>query len=173
MAVSDDAAIKAFPGRCFAANDVTQDYHIVLPALPKSVAFINTLFLHCDIAGSPYRIVDFKTRLQTSGVLQDLKACGPYKMSHFWAVTFHTQASKIKLLELKELKVMGRRCLELDPNKAEIRLKLRWLPSEVPDDIVRKALDPLGRVEGVEGVLARRRFQRRRIDYMVSTTDAQ
>ncbi|KAG0422139.1 hypothetical protein HPB47_002011 [Ixodes persulcatus] len=52
--------------------------------------------------------------------------------------------------ELKELQVKRRRCFVLHPNKAEVRLKLHWLPSEVAEDIVRKAFDPFGRVEGVE-----------------------
>lgn len=73
-----------------------------------------------------------------------------WTVPHFWAVTFHSLASKHKLLEAKELQVKGRRCLVLDPNRAEVRLKLHWLPTEVPDDLVRKALEPLGKVEGVE-----------------------
>ncbi|KAM7281470.1 hypothetical protein ISCGN_006008 [Ixodes scapularis] len=71
-------------------------------------------------------------------------------MNHVWSVTFHSQASKFKLLQLKEFPVKGKRCLVVDPNKAEIKLKLHWVPCEVPDDVVRKALEPFGKVEAVE-----------------------
>ncbi|KAM7294905.1 phospholipid-transporting ATPase VB [Ixodes scapularis] len=48
-----------------------------------------------------------------------------------------------------ECKSWGKRCLVLDPNKAEVRLKLHWVPCDVPDDAIRKALEPYGRVEGI------------------------
>lgn len=150
MAGSSGAVITALSGRGVVADSATQDYRIVMPALPRGVSFLNTLFLHCDIAGRPYKIADFKTGLRDAGVLQDLKACGPYQMNHVWSVTFHSQASKFKLLQLKELQVKGKRCLVVDPNKAEIKLKLHWVPCEVPDDVVRKALEPFGKVEAVE-----------------------
>lgn len=37
----------------------------------------------------------------------------------------------------------------LDPNKAEVRLKLHWVPCDVPDDGIRRALQPYGTVQGV------------------------
>ncbi|SCV65758.1 hypothetical protein ANAPC5_01238 [Anaplasma phagocytophilum] len=82
--------IEALSDRGFAAANVAQDYPIVLLALPGVVAFSNTPFLHCDVARRPYRIADFKTGLQTSDVLQDLKTSGPYQINNFWAITFHT-----------------------------------------------------------------------------------
>lgn len=51
MARSDRAEITALSGHGFVADDVSQDYQIVIRALPRGVAFSNTLFLHCDIAG--------------------------------------------------------------------------------------------------------------------------
>lgn len=149
MAGSDGAVTAAFSGRGIAGTDVPQDYRILLPPLPTGTVVYTTVFLHCDISGRPYKIGDFKSGLENAGVLKDLKACGSFQMNHVWMATFHSLASKQKILETKELLVKGKRCLVLDPNKAEVRLKLHWVPCDVPDDAIRKALEPYGRVEGI------------------------
>lgn len=97
MAGSAGAEISALSGRGFEISDVPQDYRIVLPPLPTAIIMHNSIFLHCDVSGRPYKIGDFKPGLQSVGVLQDLKAFGSYQMNHVWIATFRSLASKQKI----------------------------------------------------------------------------
>ncbi|XP_077541994.1 uncharacterized protein LOC144154751 [Haemaphysalis longicornis] len=67
-------------------------------------------------------------------------------MNHLWAVTFKDAEGPKKLLALKEVTVKNRRCIVIDPQNQEVRLKLHWVLHNVPDDEVRNALEPYGKV---------------------------
>ncbi|KAM7308961.1 indolethylamine N-methyltransferase-like [Ixodes scapularis] len=54
-----------------------------------------------------------------------------------------------KLLDARELEVKGKKCLVVDPNDGEVRLKLHWLPFHVSDDSVRRALEQYGKVSEI------------------------
>lgn len=89
-------------------------------------------------------------------------------MNHVWLFTFQSPDVPRKLLEARELQVKGKKCLVVDPNDGEVRLKLHWLPFHVSDDLVRRALEPYGKVsevtrdtwrtEGFAGVQSTTRF---------------
>lgn len=67
-------------------------------------------------------------------------------MNHVWAVTFKSPEGKRKILAAGDPVVKGRRCLVIDPANRDVRLKLHWLLFHVPDDEVRVALAPYGKV---------------------------
>lgn len=142
---SDGATLSG--GGFFA--DVPRDYRIVLPPLQTRVAVLNTVFLHCDVAGRSYKDSDFKLGFGTAGVLNDLKACGPCQVNHIRMATLHSLSAKHKILRKKQLQIKGMRCIVLDSNRAEVRLKIHWVPYHVPDDIVRKALEPYRKVKRI------------------------
>ncbi|KAM7306624.1 uncharacterized protein ISCGN_010327 [Ixodes scapularis] len=146
---SRGALSTATDSRGATSDSREQGYRIILPQLPMGVNVLNSVFLHCDISGRPYRIEDFRNSLETVGVLKEVAACGSYQMNHVWMVTLHSLAAKHKLASAKELLVKGKRCLVIDPDKTEVRLRLHWVPYHVTDDNVKTALEPYGRVEEV------------------------
>ncbi|KAM7284303.1 hypothetical protein ISCGN_001400 [Ixodes scapularis] len=124
-------------------------YRIILPTLPTGVYALNSAFLHADVGARPYRIEDFKDGLEHAGVLGDIAACGSYQMNHVWMVTLKSPTAKQRLVDAQAFEVKGRRCLVIDPDKAEVRLKLHWIPFYIPDDNVKKALEQYGKVEEI------------------------
>ncbi|CAN8032590.1 unnamed protein product [Ixodes persulcatus] len=64
-------------------------------------------------------------------------------------VTLKTPLAKKKLVDAASFEAKGRRCVVIDPEKAEVRLKLHWIPFHLPDETVKKALEPYGKVEDV------------------------
>ncbi|KAM7281003.1 hypothetical protein ISCGN_006487 [Ixodes scapularis] len=126
-----------------------EGYRIVLPPLPTGVHALNSVFLHADITARPYRIQDLKKGLEKAGVLGEIAAFGSYQMNHVWIVTLKTSLAKKKLLSAATFEVKGKRCVVIDPEKSEVRLKLHWLPFHLPDDVVKKNLEPYGKVEDV------------------------
>ncbi|CAN7992201.1 unnamed protein product, partial [Ixodes hexagonus] len=65
-------------------------------------------------------------------------------------VTLKSASAKQRLVDVQAFEVKGRRCLVIDPDKAEVLLKLHWIPFYLPDDNVKKALEPYGKVEEIE-----------------------
>lgn len=127
----------------------TDDYKVVLPPIPSGAACLNSVLLHCDIKGRPYRIEDFRQELKRCAVLSDIVALGAFQMNHVWLATLRTPEAKERLLNAKELKVKGLRCVIIDPSTTEVRVRLHWLPFHVPDDAVRRLLEPYGKVADV------------------------
>ncbi|KAM7299341.1 uncharacterized protein ISCGN_019908 [Ixodes scapularis] len=148
MSGSEGAVSAAHAGRGIRASD-NEDYQVMLPPLPTGSVVLNTVFLHADMKGRPYRIEDFRDALVCLGALPEVSALGAYQMNHVWAVTFKTPVGKKRILETPELTVKGRRCVVVDPCHQDIRVKLHWLLFNVPDDDVRAALAPYGKVTEV------------------------
>lgn len=67
-------------------------------------------------------------------------------MNHVWAVTFKNAEAKKRILATPEIIVKGRRCIIIDPCNQDVRIKLHWLLFTVPDEDVRAALAPYGKV---------------------------
>lgn len=70
-------------------------------------------------------------------------------MNHVWLTTFKSNESKKKLVEARELVVKDRRCIAIDPNGQNVRLKVHWLPHHVSDDEVRTIFSSYGKVTDV------------------------
>lgn len=109
----------------------------------------NSVVLHCDTGGRPYRAEDFVPPLNQVGVLQDLAGLGAYQMGHVWLAKMKNSEAKSKLLHAGELQVKGRRCLVIDPYRRDIKVKLHWVTFDVPVDTVRRAFEPYGEVKDV------------------------
>ncbi|XP_075553483.1 uncharacterized protein LOC142586111 [Dermacentor variabilis] len=121
-----------------------EDYKAILPQLPTGNASLNTVFLHCDVSARPYRINDFEEEIERQQVVKDAASI---QMNHVWALTTNSMAAKQVLVDAKELRIKGKRCLVIDPNDSQVRVKLHWLPYHISDDAVRKALKPYGKIE--------------------------
>ncbi|XP_049516560.1 uncharacterized protein LOC125942430 [Dermacentor silvarum] len=122
------------------------DYEMILPNLPTGRFVINTVFLHGDVQARPYRVEDFRDALAGLTLLPEVIALGAYRMSHVWAVTFKSAEAVKKILAASEMKVKGRRCVVIDPGNQDVRMKVHWLLHNIPDDDVRVAFLPYGRV---------------------------
>ncbi|CAN8026751.1 unnamed protein product [Ixodes persulcatus] len=165
---SRGASATAFTGRGSSTEMSRDSYRVVLPSLPTGTEVLNYVFAHCDTSGRPYKIDDFRTQMERHGVLQDLIGAGQYQMNHVWLFTFNSLTAKRKLLAAKELVVKEKRCLLIDPDECEVRLRLHWTPIHISDDAVRRALEPYGkvnevsrdtwRVEGFQNVQTTTRF---------------
>ncbi|XP_077527485.1 uncharacterized protein LOC144172983 [Haemaphysalis longicornis] len=153
MASSVQGAVLAGPsarGNRSAVRDIdTQDYQVILPHLPSGPSALNTIFLHADVKGRPYKVEDFRDILVRLALLPEVVALGAYQMNHLWAVTFKDAEGARKLVAAGELRVKERRCLVIDPRNQDVRLKLHWVLHHVPDDDVRSALGLYGKVTEV------------------------
>ncbi|KAM7313587.1 mucin-7-like [Ixodes scapularis] len=115
----------------------------------KGNLVLNSVFLHGDLAARPYRAPDFRDAL--SGVIdrKDIVAMGQYQMSHVWMVVCATSLAKSKLVSYGELKVKGKKCLVVDPESKEVKLRLLWLPPHMENRRVVEALEPFGTVRSI------------------------
>lgn len=122
------------------------EYQVILPQLPTGRIVLNTVFLHGDVKARPFRVEDFRDMLARVGMLSDVIALGAYQINHVWAVTFKSAEATKKMLAAGEQEVKGRRCLVVDPQDQQVRLKLHWLLHGVEDEDVRTALASYGKV---------------------------
>lgn len=97
----------------------------------------------------PYRLEHFRDALVGLALLPEVLALGAYQYNHVWAVTFKSVEGKKKLLAAGDFTVKEGRCVVVDPSNQDTRLKLHWLLHHVPDDEVRVALAPYGKVTEV------------------------
>ncbi|KAM7283644.1 uncharacterized protein ISCGN_000751 [Ixodes scapularis] len=123
---SVEASATALAGRGsnHSGESTNDDYKIVLPQMPTGITSETSVLLHCDLKGRPYRIQDFRQEMARCGVLGDIAALGAYQMNHVWMATLRTAEAKRRLVDAKELQI----------------------PYDVPDDVVRKELEPYGKV---------------------------
>ncbi|XP_077549858.1 uncharacterized protein LOC144162974 [Haemaphysalis longicornis] len=127
----------------------SEDYQVILPQLPTGRIVVNTLFLHGDVKARPFKVEDFRDALARTGLLSEVVALGAYQINHVWAITFNSAESTKRMLEVTELQVKGRRCVIIDPQDQQVRLKLHWLLHGVADEDIRAALAPYGKVAEV------------------------
>ncbi|KAM7300575.1 uncharacterized protein ISCGN_016186 [Ixodes scapularis] len=152
MAGSHGAATTAPSGRgdsVIGNMAAISDYRIVLPSLPCGEAMKRAVILHCDIAGRPYKIEDFRQPLNNAGVIQDVGTIGAYQMSHVWLLNMRSDEAKKKLLEAGQLIIKEKTCLVIDPVRHELRVKLHWVSFDVTSDAIRRAFAEFGVVKEV------------------------
>ncbi|KAH6941417.1 hypothetical protein HPB50_017923 [Hyalomma asiaticum] len=90
-------------------------------------------------ANRPFRVEDFRDALEEVGMLPAVVDLG--------AVTLNSGEATKRLTALKELLVKGRRCLVIDPQEQQVKIRLHWLLHGVADEDVRTALAAFGKVE--------------------------
>lgn len=167
---SAGAVTSAVSGRGTSAADnareTVNDYQVMLPSLPAGYIATNAVFLHCDVKKRPYRIQDFRQELEKLDIMQDLASAGAYQMNHVWMLRLHSLAAKQKLVNAKELVVKGGKCLVLDPVSNEVKLKLHWVPYDVPNFKVQKELEKFGKVSSI----TRERFREQGFENVESNT---
>ncbi|XP_075737814.1 uncharacterized protein LOC142777366 [Rhipicephalus microplus] len=130
-------------------DESSQDYQIILPRLPSNDSTLHTVFLHADIKARPYRVEDFRDALIRLALLPEVAALGAYQMNHVWAITFKDEEGKKRILAAGDIVVKNQRCITIDPNHQDTKLKIHWLLFNVPDDEVRAALAPYGKVNEI------------------------
>ncbi|XP_077538796.1 uncharacterized protein LOC144151569 [Haemaphysalis longicornis] len=123
-----------------------EEYQIILPSLPTGRIVSNTVFLHGDVRARPFRVEDFRDMLAKCGMLSEVVALGAYQINHIWAVTFNSPEATKRMAAAGEVQVKGRRCLVIDPQHQEVKLKLHWLLYGVSDDDIRAAFAAFGKV---------------------------
>lgn len=123
-----------------------EDFQVVLPHLPSGDSVLHTVFLHGNLKARPYRVEHVRDSLARLSLLPEVVALGAYQMNHLWAVTFKDDEGKKKMLAAESFDVKDHRCMVIDPRDRGVRLKLYWLLHGVPDEDVRVALTPYGKV---------------------------
>lgn len=151
MIRSDNGALSAHAGRgsIDAAASSSDEYRVVLPRFPDGKMCLNSVFLHADLMGRPYRAVDFRDGLKDIVDMTDVVSIGQFQMSHIWMITLASMAATEKMKRIGQLTVKGRKCLVLDPNAKDIRVRLLWLPTYLEDRRVVEALEPYGKVRNI------------------------
>ncbi|XP_065298575.2 uncharacterized protein [Dermacentor albipictus] len=142
------SAAQSGRGNRFFADEAL-DYQVILPSLPTGASVANTVFLHGDLKARPYRVEDFRDALVHLGVLPEVIALGAFQMNHVWAVTFKSAEATKKMVGIGEVLVKEKRCLVVDPENQEVRIKLYWVLHNVPDEEVRSALAPYGKTSDI------------------------
>ncbi|KAM7307461.1 hypothetical protein ISCGN_011097 [Ixodes scapularis] len=143
------AAAPAAPGKSQAQATSPDEYRILLPRFPPGSLCINSAFLHADMSGRPYRAIDFRDGLKDAIKLREVLSLGQFQMSHVWMVTLVSSEAAEMLKAAKELTVKGKKCMVIDPNPKDVKLKLLWLPSYLEDKRIAGALSPFGTVRSV------------------------
>ncbi|XP_072143791.1 uncharacterized protein [Dermacentor andersoni] len=149
MSSSARAVSAAASGRGNRSSVAPPGYRYVLPTLPSGETMKECLFLHCDVAGRPYRLEDFRDPLQELGVLKDVTGIGPFQMTHVWLIKLRTPEVKEVLVRAGGLEVKGRFCAVIDPVQQDITLKVHWVPFHVTGEALKKAFDHYGEVKEV------------------------
>lgn len=139
----------AIPCRGDKVVELPADYRFLLPTLPASDPLKRTVFLHADIGARPYRIEDFKEPLRQLGVLEEVAGMGVFQMGHVWTVRLKSTAAKDQLLKPGKFQVKGGWCVPIDPERREVRMKLHWVPLDVPSDTLKKSLGDYGVVREI------------------------
>ncbi|KAM7306224.1 polycomb group protein Psc-like [Ixodes scapularis] len=111
-------------------------------------------FLSCPAAFTISHMQKFlRTKYALSPSLKarphEVVALGAYQINHVWAVTLNSPEATKRLLAVNELKVKGRRCLIIDQENQQLKLKLHWVLHGVTDDDIRMALDAYGKLTEV------------------------
>lgn len=70
-------------------------------------------------------------------------------MNHVWLLRLHSLTAKERLVNAKELPIKAGRCLVFDPANTEVKVKLHWVPYDVPDCQVRRELELYGKVSDI------------------------
>ncbi|XP_049270085.1 uncharacterized protein LOC125757874 [Rhipicephalus sanguineus] len=130
--------------------DEDTNYKVVLPRLPTGNDVLNSVFLHADLGGRPYRAPDFRDALLEVVTTADVIGVGQYQMSHVWMVTCASRVAMQKLVTRAELRVKGRKCMVIDPETKDIKLKLLWLPPHLEPRRVEEAFQAYGVVKSIE-----------------------
>ncbi|XP_050042171.2 uncharacterized protein [Dermacentor andersoni] len=125
------------------------NYKVVLPRLQSGNTILNSVFLHADLAGRPYRATDFHDALLSVLNATDILGAGQYQMSHLWLVTCVNSIAKQKLVGKCELLVKGLKCLVIDPECKNIKMELLWLPPHLKQRRIVEALEPYGTVQSI------------------------
>ncbi|XP_072143779.1 uncharacterized protein [Dermacentor andersoni] len=159
MSSSARAVSAAASGRVNRSSVAPPGYRYVLPTLPSGETMKEYLFLHCDVAGRPYRLEDFRDPLQELGVLKDVTGIGsaltkhirimPLQMTHVWLIKLRTPEVKEALVKAGGLEVKGRFCAVIDPVQQDVTLKVHWVPFHVTGEALKKAFDHYGEVKEV------------------------
>ncbi|XP_077519845.1 uncharacterized protein LOC144129595 [Amblyomma americanum] len=147
---SSGAATAAFDGRGNRIDDCEdKEYQIILPTLPTGRVVFNTVFLHGDVRARPFRVEDFRDALAETSTLPDVVALGAYQINRVWAVTLRSTEAAKELLAFNELQVKSRRCLIIDPEDQQVKLRIHWMLHGVADDDIRTALAAFDKVTDV------------------------
>lgn len=125
------------------------NYKIILPRLPTGNVVLNTVFLHADLKGRPYRAPDFRDALARVINLRDVLCIGQYQMSHVWMLTCVSNSVKQKLVQLEHITVKGLKCMVFDPETRNIKMKLLWVPRHLDNRRISEALEPFGTTQSV------------------------
>ncbi|KAM7290252.1 hypothetical protein ISCGN_026899 [Ixodes scapularis] len=93
--------------------------------------------------------------LRRIDVMKDLASAGFHQMNHVWSLKMHTLAAKQRLVDAKELTIKSGRCLFIDPENMAVKVKLHWVPYDVPNGQVKKELERYGKVSEITRELFR------------------
>lgn len=126
-----------------------EEYRIVLPRLPSGNLVLNSVFLHGDLAGGQFRAPDFRGALHISVNQMNIVGIEQYHMSQVWMVTCANAAVKEKLVAQVEPREKGRKCLIVDHDSKEIKLKLLLLSYRMENRRVAETLAPFGVVHSI------------------------
>ncbi|KAH7973637.1 hypothetical protein HPB49_003476 [Dermacentor silvarum] len=122
-------------------------YRFILPDFPEGELMKDSLVLHCDPTGRPYRFEDFLRPLEELGLLECVAGFGGFQFNHVWLLRLSTSADRRVLLEAGRITVKDKHCAVVDPCRREVCAKVHWVPFSVTDDALKEAFNDYGLTE--------------------------
>ncbi|KAG0409720.1 hypothetical protein HPB47_013171 [Ixodes persulcatus] len=148
------------------ADQASADYRMIMPMLPSGKRLAETVFLHGDPQGRPYRTQDFADAREETVGMKHVVGLGAFQFNHVWVCTLDSTDNRERLVALKEITVKGKRCIVIDPNLKEAVVRVNWLPTFVTDEEVCKALVEYGNVTKI----CREKWKSPSAEYEVETS---
>ncbi|XP_049518689.1 uncharacterized protein LOC125943424 [Dermacentor silvarum] len=145
MAAGGAWEAACFPATCICRKPHESSWSTNLPGT------VSVVLLNCFLAQLADCRLDFDLPYMETIFLNaaDILGAGQYQMSHLWLVTCVNSIAKQKLVDKGELLVKGLKCLVIDPECKNIKMKLLWLPPHLEQRRIVEALEPYGTVQSI------------------------
>ncbi|KAH9362785.1 hypothetical protein HPB48_015252 [Haemaphysalis longicornis] len=91
----------------------------------------NSVFLHGDHSAGLYQIDDIAAALSAATDIKNITGLGPFQFNHH----MNDLAAK------GEIEAKGKRCIIIGPNNQETTVKLHWVPTTLPNELLVQHLE--------------------------------
>lgn len=107
------------------------------------------VFLHADLMGRLYPAIYLIDGLEDIEDIDKVISSGQISYEPHLDGHFRETDATEKAKQVGQVKVKGEKCLVLDRNSKNIKLKLFWLPNCLEDGRIAEALEPFGQVRSI------------------------
>ncbi|KAH6944747.1 hypothetical protein HPB50_004773 [Hyalomma asiaticum] len=107
------------------------------------------ILLYCDPCGRPYKCLDIRKALEELGHGEEIGAMGPLGSGEVWYLRLRKSKTLLSLVSAGSIRIKGRYCTVVEPRTRAIRIKVHWVPFNLPISAIRRAFLQYGIVTKV------------------------